>query len=66
MDIEMLSESEEQEIMDSEYGSEHFSHNGDRESYRSDSISLIKSLDPRESSIYRDIIFDSPNLRVEN
>ena len=66
MDIEMLSESEEQEIMDSEYGSEHFSQNGDRESYRSDSISLIQSLDQRESSIYRDIIFDSPNLRVEN
>jgi hypothetical protein len=66
MDIEMLSESEEQEIMDSEYGSEHFSQNEDRESYRSDSIPLIQSLDPRESSIYRDIIFDSPNLRVQN
>jgi|LauGreDrversion4_2_1035121.scaffolds.fasta_scaffold653535_1 hypothetical protein len=32
MDIEMLSESEEQEIMESEYGSEHFSQNEDRES----------------------------------
>jgi hypothetical protein len=66
MDIEMLSDSEEHEIIESEYGSEHFSQKDERESYRSDSISLIQSADPRESLIKRDFKFDSPNIKAQN